>query len=292
MNYEKIYNDLIQKRLTNKIDRSMCYCEYHHIKMRSLYPELEHDPNNIVALTAREHFIAHRLLAKWYQSEYGNNDRHYNAAVAAVWKFVICKDIKVTARTYEKLKLEFSKTHSADISGCNNPMYGKNAEDFMSKDAIALKRARQKANAKGGENVRKIANDPIKGKQWRDKIRKAHIGMKLSEQHKKNIGKASVGKHWWNNGTVEVFQFDCPIGFVKGRLPFSNEKCLKLKINASKSKEGILRVKKNDPKRFAEWHRKSANTFKGNHWWNNGIVEKMSKNQLAIGFKRGRLKQK
>ena len=74
MNYEKIYNSLIQKRLTNKIDRSVCYCEFHHIKPRSIYPELENEQSNIVALTAREHFIAHRLLAKWYKLKYGSND--------------------------------------------------------------------------------------------------------------------------------------------------------------------------------------------------------------------------
>lgn len=292
MNYKKIYNSLIQKRLVNRIDRSICYCEYHHIKMRALYPELENDSNNIVALTAREHFIAHRLLAKWYQSEYGNNDRHYNAAVAAVWKLAICKNVKITARTYEKIKLEFSKTHSVDMSGCNNPMYGKNSEDFMSKEAIAQKRAKQKANAKGGENIRKISSDPVKGKQWRDKLRKSRIGIKLSEDHKKNIGKASIGKHWWNNGTIEVFQFNCPTGFISGRLPFSAEMCLKLKLNASKSKEGILNVKKNEPKRFADWHKKSANKLKGNHWWTNGIIEIYSKTCPDSNFKLGRLPQK
>jgi len=116
------------------------------------------------------------------------------------------------------------------------------------------------------------------------------MGMKLSEEHKKNIGKASIGKHWWNNGTVEVFQFDCPTGFIKGRLPFSNEVCLKLKLNASKSKEGILNIKKNDPKRFAEWHRKQANTIKGSHWWTDGNIEVYAKNCPNSTFIRGRLK--
>ena len=105
--------------------------------MRSLYPELEHDPNNIVALTAREHFIAHRLLAKWYKNKYGNNDRHYNAAVTAVLMFMTRKNIKITSRTYEVLKTEFAKIQSIRMSGSRNPMYGKNAEDFMSKEAIA-----------------------------------------------------------------------------------------------------------------------------------------------------------
>ena len=62
MNYEKIYNDLIQKRLVKRIDHSQCYCEYHHIKPRSIYPELIDEQSNIVALTAKEHYVAHHIL--------------------------------------------------------------------------------------------------------------------------------------------------------------------------------------------------------------------------------------
>ena len=104
--------------------------------MRALYPELEHDPNNIVALTAREHFIAHRLLAKWYKDKYGCNNRYYSVAINAVLMFTTRKNIKITSRIYEKIKIEFAKIQSIRMSGNGNPMYGKNAEDFMTKEAI------------------------------------------------------------------------------------------------------------------------------------------------------------
>lgn len=67
MNYQKIYDQLIEKRrrfpLTkNKKDPNYIYCEAHHIIPRCLNGS--DDPNNIVNLTAREHFIAHYLLWK------------------------------------------------------------------------------------------------------------------------------------------------------------------------------------------------------------------------------------
>jgi len=78
----------------------------------------------------------------------------------------------------------------------------------------------------------------------------------LSEEHKQNIGKASIGKHWWNDGTKEVFQFECPKGFKKGRLPFSKEHLDKIRGPNKKLQQTILNMKKDDPTRFAKWRKK------------------------------------
>ena len=60
MNYQKIYGDLIAKcQLRQSIDG---YKERHHIIPKSLGGS--NDPLNLVDLTAREHFVAHFLLAK------------------------------------------------------------------------------------------------------------------------------------------------------------------------------------------------------------------------------------
>jgi len=59
MDYLKIYDALIEHR-RNTIPSG--YVERHHVKMRSLGGS--DDPSNIVALTAREHYIAHLLLHK------------------------------------------------------------------------------------------------------------------------------------------------------------------------------------------------------------------------------------
>jgi hypothetical protein len=62
MNYQKIY-DLLIESSKNKI-KTEGYTEKHHILPRSLGGD--DDPSNIIVLSAREHFIAHLLLAKIY----------------------------------------------------------------------------------------------------------------------------------------------------------------------------------------------------------------------------------
>lgn len=67
MEYRKIYNQLIQKRIDNPISSDYCYVEKHHIVPRS--EGGSDDTDNLVNLTAREHYIAHLLLAKIYDDE-------------------------------------------------------------------------------------------------------------------------------------------------------------------------------------------------------------------------------
>ena len=61
MDYSRIYNELI----SNAKDRDLtCYAEKHHIIPRCLNGN--DSPDNLVNLTAREHFIAHKLLTFIY----------------------------------------------------------------------------------------------------------------------------------------------------------------------------------------------------------------------------------
>lgn len=72
--YKKMYEQLIEHRRNNQPD-DIVYCEKHHILPRSLGGTDESD--NIVKLTGREHFIAHRLLVKFTKGVY-----HYKMAWA------------------------------------------------------------------------------------------------------------------------------------------------------------------------------------------------------------------
>ena len=60
MNYKSIYDNLITKA-KNRI-LWVLYYEKHHIIPKSM--EGSNDIENIVSLTAKEHIIAHHLLAK------------------------------------------------------------------------------------------------------------------------------------------------------------------------------------------------------------------------------------
>ena len=68
MNYKKLYFNIIRNRRNNPLPTSE-YGETHHIKPRSFgqnCADLD-DENNLVRLSAREHFIVHFLLYKIYK---------------------------------------------------------------------------------------------------------------------------------------------------------------------------------------------------------------------------------
>jgi hypothetical protein len=137
MTYSAVYCALISKRLRNPIFKEDCYCETHHI-----IPKSEgglDDSDNLVNLTAREHYIAHLLLARIY------NDRKMWLALN---RLVHGNDFKkynhVSSRMYQTLKENFrtsllghhnglGKKRTAETKerlrqsklGSNNPMYGK-----------------------------------------------------------------------------------------------------------------------------------------------------------------------
>lgn len=60
--YQTIYWKLIEKRKASPLSKKECYCESHHIIPKSLGGSNESD--NLILLTAKEHFIAHLLLSK------------------------------------------------------------------------------------------------------------------------------------------------------------------------------------------------------------------------------------
>jgi len=103
MNYQRIYNQIIERAQTRKLDG---YVEKHHIVPKCI-GGLD-VKENIVELTAREHFLCHRMLCEIYPK---NTKLWY-----ALWLMVIGKNRKnsldsyiLSSRTYESLKLEFIK---------------------------------------------------------------------------------------------------------------------------------------------------------------------------------------
>ena len=81
MNYQKIYDALVNYRLNHPAKLEFDYTENHHIIPRSLDRSLEKDKSNIVNLSAREHFIAHALLVKIYKQN-GDKNKWYRMMCA------------------------------------------------------------------------------------------------------------------------------------------------------------------------------------------------------------------
>jgi hypothetical protein len=100
MNYQKIYDQLISKANDRILEG---YSEKHHILPRSLGGS--DDISNIIALTAREHFICHLLLAKIY------GGRMYHAA------HMMSNMKRYSSREYEWLKIKHAERISELLTG-------------------------------------------------------------------------------------------------------------------------------------------------------------------------------
>lgn len=118
MNYYKIYYKIINQR---KIITPNGYTENHHIVPRCLGGT--NDKENLVRLTAKEHFICHLLLTKMYPK---GSLEYYKMCHAFMMMLVGSKNQQrfITSRNYETLKKEFSKRMSSLNKGSGNKQYG------------------------------------------------------------------------------------------------------------------------------------------------------------------------
>lgn len=102
-----------------------------------------------------------------------------------------------------------------------NPMYGKHPKDVYSLEVYA----KWKAKAKGNFTKLNKARAGIQlSDEHRANISKGSKGKKLTEEHKAKLSqskkgnKSLTGRHWYNNGTTNVAAFECPNGYVPGKL--------------------------------------------------------------------------
>lgn len=96
------------KELTSKQDRSLdCYTEKHHIIPRSMGGK--DTKENLVVLTAREHYIAHLLLTKCVEKKYRGKMLHAYVMMAKVKDSNQKRFYKINSRIFEARKIESNK---------------------------------------------------------------------------------------------------------------------------------------------------------------------------------------
>ena len=128
----------------NKKDQ---YCETHHIVPRSFGGS--DDDSNLVNFTAKEHYVAHKLLVKICKSKYGTTSDEYKKMVSALFFMTHhsrYNDCKITSKMYAIIKEEFSKNISekykgsgnpmAKMTGSKNPMWGVDVRTRMTPEAV------------------------------------------------------------------------------------------------------------------------------------------------------------
>lgn len=72
--------------------------ECHHIVPQSWKPEWIKEPDNLLKVPAKVHYVIHHLMWKAFPID--------NAMQYAFWMFYIVKKQKITAKIYEILKLQ------------------------------------------------------------------------------------------------------------------------------------------------------------------------------------------
>lgn len=124
MNYQKIYDKIINRAHNRLIEG---YTEKHHVIPKCM-GGTDH-PENLVLLTAEEHYIAHLLLVKIYPT---NRSLWYAANMMAnrnnkVYAWTRKKHAAIVSadRKGTKSSAETKKKISAATRGQNNPMYGR-----------------------------------------------------------------------------------------------------------------------------------------------------------------------
>ena len=111
----------ITERAKNRILET--YTESHHVVPRSLGGSDEAD--NLVNLTAREHFVCHWLLVKMTTGQEHHKMLNALRMMRAEKQGQHRYNTKITARVYESIKQEYAKLQSETLKGKGNGFYGK-----------------------------------------------------------------------------------------------------------------------------------------------------------------------
>lgn len=169
--YTLWYNAITESAKTRVLDT---YTERHHILPECLGGTNEAE--NLVDLTAREHFICHWLLTKITADEDRYKMLNALRMMRAEKKGQKRYKTKITARVYAHLKEEYAQLQSIKHTGEGNGFYGKHHTE-EAKEAIRQKNLgnritdeqRAKISAKQTGKQRKPFSD-----EWKENLSKNH----------------------------------------------------------------------------------------------------------------------
>jgi len=221
--YTKWYNRIISNRKNNPLDVSI-YQEKHHIIPKSLNGSNKKE--NIVALTAKEHFICHRLLVKMTEGQ-DKVKMSYAIRTMMIRENSHQTRHKISSKVYQSIIKETKESIGKSQTGLNNPYYGKthsNETRALMKKTRKLqtppmlgKQHSEKTKAKLRDSNSKQFEDP---KQIDIRIQKSKKQFEdPANRHKAGNGKR--GKSWFydplTNQSILCFLHERPDNYIKGR---------------------------------------------------------------------------
>lgn len=211
--YTSCYNNIINNAKNRLLNG---YYENHHIIPRSLGGSNRQD--NLVKLTAREHFICHLLLTKMFEGDAKNKMVHAAWAMATL-ENEFQKRYKITSKIYESLRIKYATLKSESMKGKPGRNHSEETKKKLSLALVGKKRKpmseeskRKLSESMKGKNVGKVRSKEqklamstiVKGRkrsplsqETKEKLRLANLGKKTgpkSSEHKSKISNALTGK--------------------------------------------------------------------------------------------------
>lgn len=148
MEYTRIYTQIIERAKSRQLEG---YKEKHHIIPKCLGGN--NDKENIVNLTAKEHFLCHKLLVEIYSN---NEKLWYALFLMSINKNKKTK-YKISSREYERIKIEWNK-HS---KGRKKPKdFGDKITSEERNKKIGLSNSKPKPNGFGKTHSEKMKGKP------------------------------------------------------------------------------------------------------------------------------------
>jgi len=183
------------QRRNDATDLGNIYCEKHHILPKSDFPEYRSDPDNIVLLTGRQHFLSHWMLAKALSTS--------NMWFAFNQMRRICK----TSVLYEYSRIHIARAISEANTG------KKRTQEFKDQVSLRFKGKTPVRDTSGRYFM--VDRDDIRWKSG--EIMPARLGKHHSDITKKQIGDANAGKKYYINDITNIVRMflpdQVPIGY-------------------------------------------------------------------------------
>lgn len=200
MNYLKQYIKLIRNAEDRDRKNILGSYELHHVFPKSVYGKNK----RLVALTLKEHYVAHALLEKIFLKRYGQQDPRTLKMTRAF--FMMNNNHKKTehhnSRLYESTKLRFRES----ITGVNRT------------EETVLKMSKPKREGHG------------------EAVSRSRKGMKFSETHINNLKKAHQKRTYYKSGYNLTEEHKAKLKeAARSRPPVTDEKRQKLSLRAKEA---------------------------------------------------------
>lgn len=212
MNYQKIYNNIIENtKNKNRSKKDGNYYEKHHIVPKCLGGS--NDINNLILLTAREHFLCHMLLCRIYPD---NGKIGYSAfAMAIKCNQSDKRTYNISSRQFEEIKKlmkhndetkkkisDHNKKYYSNLEnrpfGDKNPNYRKDTWNKGKKGLYKHSEETLKKLSEAHKGKQTGENNGMYGKKHSEETRlKMSIdrkGRKVSEETRRKLSAVNTGR--------------------------------------------------------------------------------------------------